>query len=120
MGQLKIILWLLAGMLLISGVLALLSPDFAAGFRDGFLDGMNRDLNRIGNLLRSPMLKWLLVLASMYFLSFVPLMWLSARGVISSKITVRVYFPIWIMIGIAVVALEHLRPNANNRNDPLD
>jgi hypothetical protein len=107
--RLKLFLLLLAGWLLVCGVFALVSPDFGAGFREGFLDGMNRDLDRIRSAFRSPLLKWLLVISSVYLVSFAPLMWLTARGVVSPRFTARVYLPIWITIGIVLLSLDWLR-----------
>jgi len=109
MGRLKIVGLFLGGWLLVCGILALLSADFGAGFRDGFFDEMNKDFNHIRNIFRSPLLKWLIVVVSIYLLAFVPLMWLNARGVLSTKIFVRLYLPMWLTIGIVGLSLDWLR-----------
>ena len=109
MGRLKIFVLFLAAWLLVSGILALLSADFGAGFRDGFFDEMNKDFNQIRNVFRSPLLKWLIVVASIYLLAFVPLMWLNARGILGTKVFVRLYLPIWLTIGFVALSLDWLR-----------
>lgn len=109
MGRLKIVVLFLAAWLLVSGILALLSADFGAGFRDGFFDEMNKDFDRVRNVFKSPLLKWLFVLTSIYLLSFLPLMWLNARGIVGTKFFVRLYLPVWLTIGIVAMSLDWLR-----------
>lgn len=110
MPRLKIVLQLLAVWLLICAVLSLVSRDFAAGLRDGFLLAMNRDLNQVKNLIGSPWVYWLLALVAVYLLSFVPVMVLATMtGAIDSKIIARLYLPIWIAIGFGLVVFDWLR-----------
>lgn len=114
-SKLRTLLILLAVLLLGSGAIALVSPDFGAGFRDGFLDGMNRDVVALKTLIQSPVIKWLFVIAAIYLLAFLPLMWLSARGIIDTKLFARLYMPIWIALGIALLAFDWLRKKRQPR-----
>jgi len=102
-------LLILAVWLLVCGAIALVSSDFGAGFRDGFSDGMNRDFIALQKLIQSPVIKWLFVIVAIYLLAFLPLMWLNARGIIGTKFFVRLYMPIWIAMGAALLASDWLR-----------
>jgi hypothetical protein len=107
--RLRTVLILLAGWLLVCGILALVSADFGTGFRDGFFGQMNKDFNDVRSVFKSPLLKWLFVLVSVYLLSFAPLMWLNSKGVVSTTIFVRLYLPIWLTIGIVGLLLDWFR-----------
>jgi hypothetical protein len=101
---------------LVCGAVALVSPDFGTGFREGFLGGMNRDFIALQKLIQSPVIKSLFVIGAIYLLAFFPLMWLNARSVIGMKFFVRLYMPIWIAMGAVLLASDWLRERWPRRN----
>lgn len=115
--HLSTLLIVIALWLSVSVALAMVSAGFRAGFRDGFLGEMNKDIDALETVFRSPVLKWLSVIAAIYLLAFFPLMWLNARGVIGMKTFVRLYMPIRLAMGAALLAFDWLRARWSQPED---